>query len=263
VKVEIRETLSMKVVRVDILDKIGEIDYLFTTGEGASGKGELDFDRKGFNDPKVTRSYEAAADHFGVSVTDIFVMDQVHGVRVTSLLEKPGVKEMFGAVKTDGAVTRIPRLVLAILTADCVPILMADIRGGAVGAVHAGWRGTVEGISAAAVETMADSFDSKPEDIMAVLGPAIGPCCYGVGPEVETAVKDKLKSGVDYLTEAEGGRFMFDLIGLNRSLLCEAGVPDQNIFSVGLCTRCRGDLFCSYRREGPDTGRMMSAIMIR
>ncbi len=253
----------MKVVGVDLLDKIGKIDYLFTTRNGPEQFGGLDFDRKGVNDPKVTRSYEAAADHFGVAVSDIFVMDQVHGARVTPIFKRPEGEEMFGRMKTDGVVTKIPRLVLAVLTADCVPILMADVKGGAVGAIHAGWRGTFEGISAAAVETMGDSFGSRAEEIVVVLGPAIGPCCYEVGPEVAAAVNEKCKSGGEYLSETEGGRFMFDLIGLNRSLLREAGVPEKNIFSVGLCTRCRGDLFYSYRREGQNTGRMLSAIMIR
>ncbi|MBN1573458.1 MAG: peptidoglycan editing factor PgeF [Deltaproteobacteria bacterium] len=261
--VEIKEKSSMKLIGVDILDKIGKIDYLFTTRCGQEQVGGLDFDRKGIDDPKVAGSYEAAADYFGVAVSDIFVMDQVHGSRVTYLANRPVGDEMFGVVKTDGVITKVPRLALAVLTADCVPILMMDVGGSAVGAVHAGWRGTVEGISAAAIRTMGDSFGSRAEEIVVVLGPAIGPCCYEVGPEVAAAVKEKHLSGGEYLSETEGGCFMFDLVGLNQSLFHKAGVPEKNIFSVGLCTRCRGDLFYSYRREGANTGRMLSAIMIR
>jgi len=263
VKVEIREKSSIKAVGVESLDNLREIDYLFSTRGGISEMERLDFDRKGFNDTEVRRSYKAAADFFGVDAKDIFVTNQVHGNKVTSLIEKPKKDEMFGVVETDGVVTDLSKIVLVVLTADCVPVLMADVKAGVVGVVHAGWRGTVADISAVAVKTMVDSFGSKHEDIVVVFGPAIGPCCYEVGQEVVTTINEKFPSPRKYLLETEGENYRLDLFELNRFILKEAGVPDGNIFSSGLCTHCNPELFYSYRREGAETGRMMSAIMLR
>ncbi len=153
-KVEIRKKLDLKVVGVKSLDKLGEIDYLFSTRGGTSEMESLDFDRKEFNDEEVKRSYIAAANSFGVDVADIFVTNQVHGNEVLSLTERPKENEMFGVIEIDGVVTNLSKIVLVVLTADCVPVLMADVKTGVVGAVHAGWRGTVAGISAVAVKTM-------------------------------------------------------------------------------------------------------------
>lgn len=262
-KVEIRERSSMKVVGIDILDKIGGIDYIFATKVCTAGTEDLDFDRKGFNDRKVKESYEVAAECFGVDVSDIFVMNQVHGARITELFERPKGEETFGVIETDGVVTALPRLALSVLTADCVPVLMADVKGGVVGAVHAGWRGTVSGISAEAVKAMVDSFGSKIEDIVVVLGPAIGPCCYEVGMEVADEIYGALEFPGDYLSESEGGKFRLDLFRLNRFFLEASGIRGESIFSTDFCTLCNPGLFYSYRRDGAKTGRMLSAIMIR
>ncbi len=262
-KVEIRKKLDLEVVGIKRLDNLGEIDYLFSTRGGTSEMERLDFDRKGFNDGEVKRSYIAAANSFGVDVADIFVSNQVHGSEVLSLIERPKKNEMFGVIEIDGVVTNLSKIVLVVLTADCVPVLMADVKTGVIGAVHAGWRGTVAGISAVAVKTMVDSFGSKREDIVIVFGPAIGPCCYKVGDEVVETIKKRFSSSKKYLLETVGEGFKLDLFGLNRFLLREAGVPDGNIVSSGLCTHCNPELFYSYRREGAQTGRMMSAIMLR
>jgi polyphenol oxidase len=263
VKVEVRERSSVKVVGVDLLDKIEGIDYIFTTRAGGSGSGALDFDRKGFNEQQVRKSYEVVAESLGIEVSDIFVMNQVHGARVTVLKERPKKENMFGVVETDGAVTNLHRLALSILTADCVPLLMADINGGLVGAVHAGWRGTVAGISTEAVKTMVDSFGSRAEDIVVAMGPAIGPCCYEVGPEVAEEIQGTAGLLEDCLVEKGGGKFRLDLYRLNRHILEASGIRSDNIVSVDLCTHCNQDLFYSYRREGEKTGRMLSAIMIK
>jgi polyphenol oxidase len=138
---------------------------------------------------------------------------------------------------------------LAVKTADCVPILLADERLRAVAAVHAGWRGTVAGIAQRAVESMRERFGTDPADLSAALGPAIGECCYEVGPEVAAQFGRQERARID-------------LVEANRRQLVAAGLAERRIHAACLCTMCRGDEFHSYRRDGQAAGRMYSFIGI-
>ncbi len=141
---------------------------------------------------------------------------------------------------------------VAVKTADCSPVLLVDVRRRAVAAVHAGWRGTAAGIAAAAAEAMARQFATRPEDLRAVVGPGIGPCCYEVGPEVAA------RFGIN-----NGARAYLDLAEANRRQLREAGVAAEHIWVAGMCTRCLAGEFYSFRREGERAGRMYSFIGIK
>jgi hypothetical protein len=192
------------------------------------------------------------------------------------------------APRGDAAVTRTSGLLLAVQTADCVPILLADKRRRVVAAVHAGWRGTLSRIVAKTLGCMRMSFGSQPKDIIAVLGPAIGRCCYEVGPEVAQAFAgqfpqarewfdgpiDQLATGEEpnpfkWLSMLPPGHdpppptVQLDLLAANRWQLMDAGVPEKQILLSDLCTACRTDLLFSYRREAGRTGRMMSVIGIK
>jgi purine-nucleoside/S-methyl-5'-thioadenosine phosphorylase / adenosine deaminase len=196
------------------------------------------------------------------------------------------------ALKGDALFTREPRFLLAVQTADCIPILLADTRLRAVAAIHAGWRGTLRRIAAKTLGRMRMEFGTRPEDVLAALGPGIGRCCYEVGEDVVREFHaqfpdarewfdgpfDALASGendpnwLPWLTMAPPGhpppppRVNLDLIAANRAILADAGVPPARISVSGYCTACRADLFFSYRREratGSPTGRMMSAIGVR
>jgi len=191
-------------------------------------------------------------------------------------------------LRGDALLTRTPGLLLAVQTADCVPILLADRRRHAVAAVHAGWRGTLARLAEKALGRMRMEFDTRAEDVVAALGPAIGSCCYEVGPEVAQAFAaqfpearewfagpfDRLASGDDpapfpWLSMTPPGheepapRVRLDLRAANRRQLENAGVPAAQIVSSALCTACRTDLLFSHRREHGRTGRMMSVIGIR
>jgi len=187
----------------------------------------------------------------------------------------------------DALITREPGRLLAVQTADCVPILLADVGQRAIAAVHAGWRGTLRRIAAKALGRMQMEFGTRPEDVVAALGPSIGRCCYEVGEEVVREFQaqfpearqwfdgpfDALASGendpnwLPWLTMMPPGhpppalRAHLDLIAANRAILAKAGVPLRQISSSGYCTACRTDLFFSYRREG-STGRLMAVIGI-
>jgi YfiH family protein len=192
------------------------------------------------------------------------------------------------APKGDALITREPGVLLGVQTADCIPILLADTKHRAVAAIHSGWRGTAQRIAEKTLGRMQMEFGTRPQDVIAALGPGIDRCCYEVGHEVvkEFAAKfqnarewfegpfDTLGNGdndsnwLPWLTMRPPGhappalRAQLDLIAANRAMLTAAGVPPDKIQSSGFCTSCRTDLFFSYRRE-QTTGRLMAAIGIR
>lgn len=158
----------------------------------------------------------------------------------------------------DALLTRVPGLLLSVRTADCFPILIADPEHRAVAAVHAGWRGVVERITANAVAAMAERFESRPAALLAAIGPGIGACCYEVGPEVGAQFQPLFPERADL-----GERSRVDLAEANRRLLVAAGIPAAQIALAGLCTSCLEEEFHSYRRDRHGAGRMLSVIGIR
>jgi YfiH family protein len=150
----------------------------------------------------------------------------------------------------DALISNWPGRLVSVRTADCLPILLADARTGAVAAIHAGWRGTVAQIAATAVACMTAEFGSRPEDLLAAIGPGIGKCCYQVGAEVARQF-------------GESGACNLDLAEHNSRQLKKAGLMATNIDIISACTFCQPDEFFSYRREGERAGRMISYIRNR
>ena len=145
----------------------------------------------------------------------------------------------------DALLENTPGSVVAVKTADCLPILLVDERQRAVAAVHAGWRGTVAGIAQRAVEAMRAEFGALPGELHAAIGPGIGKCCYEVGPEVAAQF-------------GQQGRGHVDLAAANRRQLMDAGVTPERIYASNLCTMCRCEEFYSFRRDQEASGRMYS-----
>ena len=187
---------------------------------------------------------------------------QVHGTDVLSLDQPLRAGQTFfgghDAVLTDQA-----GALLTIQTADCVPVLLMDSARGVIGAVHAGWRGAVSGIVAKSVRNMVERFDAVLASLHAAIGPSAGPCCY----EVDAPVIDRLAPDVPddstILTRTGPGTGRLDLKGLIRRQAASAGIAEDHIHTVDLCTICRPDLFFSYRRDGKVHGNMVSGIMLR
>jgi polyphenol oxidase len=187
----------------------------------------------------------------------------------------------------DGLITNAPGLLLAIQTADCLPIILVDPKHRAVGVFHAGWRGTVKRIVEKGVGEMQRCFGSRPRDLKAAIGPGIHSCCYEVGPEVrdqfesQFAYAGKLFREVEesdpvrekypmlFLTARAPGhselpkKIFLDLAEANRQQLLAVGVPAKSIETSPLCANCRTDLLFSYRAEKTKTGRMMAVAGIR
>ena len=151
--------------------------------------------------------------------------------------------------EADALISNKPGIALSVRTADCFPILMGDPRNRAIAAVHAGWRGTVQEIVLRTVEAMREKFGSRQQDLVVAIGPGIGPCCFEVGPEVAS------QFGLS-------GRTKVDLAETIVRQLRRNGGTMGHVATSNLCSRCRADLFESYRRDGAKAGRMVSAIAI-
>jgi len=187
----------------------------------------------------------------------------------------------------DGMITATPGLLLAIQTADCLPVILVDAKRHVVGVFHAGWRGTVKRIVEKGVGEMQRCFGSRPRDLKAAIGPGIRGCCYEVGEEVRTKFESQFAYGASlfhevkesdpvrekypllFLTARAPGhsdlpkKIFLDLVEANRRQLLDAGVPRKNIEASPLCTNCRPDLLFSYRAERGKTGRLMGVAGIR
>lgn len=216
------------------------------------------------------------------SVWPLVTLRQIHSDVIHYVSEAPDAP-----LPGDGLITRTPGLLLAVMTADCLPVMVVDPKRRAVGVFHAGWRGTVARIVEKGIGEMRKHFGTRPSDVKAVIGPGIRGCCYQVGEEL----KDKFESQFSYVAElfretkerdeihekypllfltarAPGHselpkQIFLDLAEANRRQLLAAGVPARNIFDVGECTACHTDRFFSHRAEKGKTGRMMAAVGIK
>jgi polyphenol oxidase len=207
--------------------------------------------------PDCEAQWQQLAASGGVSRHALAAVHQVHGAAV---IDAPA-GEVRHRPRADGLVSGDPSLMLTVRVADCAALLIADSRRGAVAAVHAGWRGTAAGIAAVAVARLGELHGSDPRDLIAALGPSIGPCCYTVGAELMDAFRGAGQDEADLgRWFRHGERLQLDLWTANRDQLERAGVPAEAIHVSGLCTACRLDWFYSYRREGTATGRLVGFI---
>ncbi|MDA8387456.1 MAG: peptidoglycan editing factor PgeF [Nitrospiraceae bacterium] len=151
----------------------------------------------------------------------------------------------------DAVITILDGVALGVKTADCVPVLLADEKTGAIGAVHAGWRGTAAAILPAAIAKMTALYGCRPEDMKLAIGPSIRGCCYEVGADVSGQVRAGVGGSADYFRMDENGLFPvhLDLAAANRSSALRAGVRAENIWVSEMCTCCHPERFNSYRRE--------------
>jgi YfiH family protein len=204
-------------------------------------------------------AWQALASAIGVAPGRVVSLNQVHG-RAVAVIRTELPPE---GPSADALVSDTPDVALVVRAADCVPLLVGDSRTGAVGAVHAGWRGTAMRVAVAAVESMAREFQSRPADLVIAIGPSIGPCCYEVGPDVVDAfaVEGHERHLIDrwFLTPRDR-KMRLDVAGANRDQLILAGVLEENIYSSGLCTAMHLDVLTSFRREKDQAGRLAGAI---
>ncbi len=244
--------------------------------------------RANSNNAATNRSSNAskASSKNTASPWPLITLSQIHSDiihRIDSVPDRTGKQPLSG----DGLITATPGLLLAIQTADCLPVILVDPKHHAVGVFHAGWRGTVQRIVEKGVGEMHRHFGTRPRDLKAAIGPGIGGCCYEVGEEVRTKFESQFEYGASlfhevkdsdpvrekypllFLTARAPGhsdlpkKIFLDLVEANRQQLLAAGVPKRNIEASPLCTNCHPDQLFSYRAEKGKTGRMMAVAGIR
>ena len=206
----------------------------------------------------VTENRRRFCSALGIDIDSLVVAQQIHGDRIAVIDESQagcGARRHEDAIPgTDGMITRSRSVTLAVLTADCVPVLVADPVKRAVGIAHAGWRGTLRMIAAKTILKMKDTFGTEPADCLVALGASIGPCCYEVGEDIVSRFQHTF--GREFCVTKN----RLDLRRAIEMQLTHIGVEKCNISSVGECTACNRNLFYSYRIEGARTGRMLSVI---
>ncbi len=200
---------------------------------------------------------------FGTQVEKLVTVTQVHGCDIL-LLDQPNPDfSHFQKLECDGIVTNQPGIMIGVCVADCVPVLLLDPVHRVAAALHAGWKGTAEGIVRKGIEAMTAIFNSEPSHILAAIGPAIGPCCYEVDEPVAAAFRT---GGNDFdacAVSTGEGKWRLNLAEANRRQLLRAGIAEENLETTPLCVSCEKDTFFSYRRDKGETGRQMGFIMLQ
>jgi polyphenol oxidase len=282
---------SLDVVRVPGWSGQEWLVHGFSTRTGGKttvyrpGKTDLNLGFTDSDDPKnvtANRGLFVTAATGGREILGMVTLRQIH----SSLIRRVTAEDLSTSLKGDGLMTDQPGVLLGIQTADCIPVLVADRKKRAVAAFHAGWRGTLTRIVENGVGRMRLEFGSKPENLIASIGPGIGQCCYSVGDEVREQFESqfpyapelfhevydsdpvKEKYPMLFLTARAPGHsdigpgMHLDLVEANRRQLLAAGLKKGSIFVTGQCTGCNTDRFFSHRIERGFTGRMMSVIGI-
>lgn len=191
---------------------------------------------------------------------DAHFASQVHGARVVRVRAGDPC-ETTAREEADALCTGDRDVGVGVVVADCVPVLIADERTGACAALHAGWRGTVHGVLVNAVRALVDDLGSRPSDLKVALGPAIGPCCFEVGPEVVAAFAEAMGSAPGVVIERRGSKPHVDLWLALRLQAERAGVPARAVEARPECTKCDPERrFASYRRDGRIAGRQVGIV---
>jgi YfiH family protein len=251
------------------LETDGFVNAFSTRLGGVSPMPEDSLNLAGFNEDEAEHIYENRRRFLKLFAGDWTLAGcwQVHGadVRVVhsenDALPKPGV--LGDDQYCDALISQTPHILLAVKTADCVPILIADPRKHAFAAVHAGWRGTSSSIVQRAIEQLEREYGARAADLRAAIGPAAQTCCYEVGNEVIDIFKERFPNAERLFTPTGEGHARIDLQAANRNQLLDAGLSPERIHAAPLCTMDRNDIFFSYRREKQlrgRVGRLMSVI---
>jgi len=201
----------------------------------------------------VEENHRLIFEALGISKEQVVTARQVHGLGLALVDERHEGKVI---PDTDGLLTSNPGLFLMLRFADCVPVVLYDPAKNAVGLLHAGWKGSIMGIAFKAVNLMQEAFGSRPEEIVAGIGPSIGPCCYEIGEDVAELAREFWPNPP--ILHTSQGKMHLDLWELNRQWLLKAGVKEVEV--AGICTRCRSEEFFSHRASKGLTGRFAAVV---
>ena len=267
-----REREGVPCLYFDLLEETGIVVHAFSTRKGGVSRGiyaSMNLSFKRGDDPEaVSENFSRMAAALGTSPDDMVLSDQTHtaNVRLITCEEKGmGIVRSQAFSDVDGMITNEPGLMLVTSHADCVPLYFVDPVRHAIGLSHSGWKGTALQIGRVTVEKMAESFGSRPEDILAVIGPCICQSCYEVGEDVAGQFRASF-SGIGcegLMKEKGGGKYLLDLREANVRILKASGLLKEHVYVSGLCTSCGGDLLWSHRKTGGRRGGMCAFLGLK
>ena len=260
-----------------ITKKIGTLEYLvgegicaphcFTTRFGGVSSGHLSSLNIGIHRgdlwENVLKNYKILADALNFDLRKAVLSHQTHTDTVLQVSKVHHGAGLFAPElpECDALITNEPGTALVVFTADCTPILLHDPVTGAVGAVHAGWRGTAADIVGKTVAAMAEAFGSCPGDLLAAIGPNIGPCCFETDSDVPQAMLETLGREAEAYIRQKGSKYFVDLKQINARLLERAGVRHIDISDA--CTACQHHRFWSHRITGGERGSQGAIIVCK
>lgn len=242
-------------------DHLSSLDGIrhFVTGRNTNPQGDpftLSFSSTPNRD-LVVNNRRLLAGAMGVSEDALYLPSQVHKTRIVHITPQTAREEL---MDTDALITAHPGICIAVMSADCVPVVLYDTRNNVVAAVHSGWRGTVARILEKTLQEMQRHYGSQGQDIVAGIGPSVSQESYEVGEEVITAVQQSFSEAHDLLVPTRPQKAKLDLWNANRHQLLSFGVPDKQIEISNLCTVINNDSFFSARKG--DAGRFAAGIVL-
>lgn len=216
------------------------------------------------NDPhhNVQGNRSLLARAFGAKSDQLLTVTQVHGTDILIVDEPNQDVAHFLRIECDAIITNQPGIMIGIGVADCAPVLLFDPVRRVVAALHAGWKGTASGIVRKGVAAMAGSFGSNPADLVAAIGPSIGPCCYEVDEPVHAAFSAETEIWDQTASATSTEKWKLDIPAAVRLQLISSGLTPDRIETSGQCVCCTQELFFSYRRDKGETGRHLGFIML-
>ena len=183
---------------------------------------------------------------------------QIH----SSIVNKIDEHNIGQRIDGDALITNVKEVPLLILTADCVPVVIIDPKNRAIGVAHAGWRGTYDQISKNTIEEMVKNYNTDPQDLICVIGPSIGPCCYEVSKELVEKFNTNLANHAGKFDIIKEDKYYLDLWKINELTLKDCKVKEENIINLNICTNCNHDKFYSYRKHNKTSKRIGTMIQI-
>jgi YfiH family protein len=258
----LRESRGVPYYSCLAFETLPRLRHGFSTRQGGapdSKENSLNLSESSWDSPaRVDENRSRLLSSLGLASAPLITLHQVHSNRVHIIED---ISAQWNRTEGDAIATRLGNVALAVKTADCLPVLIADPETKAVAAVHSGWRGTLAGILPRTIREMQRVFESDPSKLIAAVGPGIRACCYEVGEDLARLFKNQhpeccLPSSI----AGHRDKCFLDLAKVLYNQMDQAGIRSENRYDLGACTRCRNQEFFSHRAEGPGAGRMLSII---
>lgn len=252
-------------------EKTGVVNHCFSTRKGGVSTGCYESMNLSFrNDKKenVIKNFEIICSAIGADYKNVVFSDQVHDDKLYDVVEADRGKGLLreSDIKCkDGLITDKSGVVLTTFYADCVPLFFLEPNKRVIALTHSGWRGTVKCIGQKTVEKMAADYGCKKENILAGIAPSIGKCCFEVDYPVVKEFEENLSFSRKYIfkDELKAGKYKVDLQGINKEILLNSGLKEENIEIAGICTRCEHELLFSHRYMGAERGSLAALMELR